>query len=434
MLRIVLTLLACVVLAAHHLRDQSYGLVLLWLSVPGLLWIKRPWAAVLLGALLGVGTLIWIQTAVDVAVLRQMLGQPWLRAGLILGAVALMTLAAAAMQLGQRARAATGWGQRPVMEPVVAAAICASLLAGALLASPKSAILLERYLPGGGWMQIAWVSVYAAWVTETVLDPRRARTWRPRLWVLFSIVFYLQLVVGLAGVERFLMTGALHVPVPAVIAAGPVFRGGGFFMAILFAASIVVVGPAWCSWLCYLGGWDNLAALRQKRPGELPAWRGKARLAILVVVVLVAFGLGRLGVSGAIAAALAIGFGIFGVGIMATLSRRRGVMVHCTSYCPIGWLATRLGKVNPFRMRIDSTCTECMACTRVCRYDALSPQHIRARAVGEACTLCGDCISACLKTRDIHYSFPGLGPGTARTVFLVLVAAMHATFLGIAMI
>ena len=32
---------------------------------------------------------------------------------------------------------------------------------------------------------------------------------------------------------------------------------------------------------------------------------------------------------------------IAGVAIMATLSRQRGVMVHCTAYCPIGWLATR---------------------------------------------------------------------------------------------
>ncbi len=109
-------------------------------------------------------------------------------------------------------------------------------------------------------------------------------------------------------------------------------------------------------------------------------------------------------------------------------------MVHCTAYCPIGWLATRLGKLNPFRIRIDQSCSECMACTRFCRFDALSEANIRARKVGESCTLCGDCVTVCNKTLDIHYAFPGLGPARARTALLVLVVAMQASFLGLAII
>ncbi len=94
----------------------------------------------------------------------------------------------------------------------------------------------------------------------------------------FSMVFFAQLLLGLAGIEKLLMTGKLHLPVPALIIAGPLFRGEGVFMLILFAATVLLVGPAWCSYLCYIGAWDNYAATAQKRPGRLPSWRPWLRM------------------------------------------------------------------------------------------------------------------------------------------------------------
>ena len=44
------------------------------------------------------------------------------------------------------------------------------------------------------------------------------------------MVFFSQLALGLVGFSRFLMTGALHVPVPAVIVAGPLSAGGGLYV------------------------------------------------------------------------------------------------------------------------------------------------------------------------------------------------------------
>ena len=64
-------------------------------------------------------------------------------------------------------------------------------------------------------------------------------------------------------------------------------RGGGLFMAILFSASVLLVGPAWCSWLCYIGAWDDrVARLRHHLvPGEKqdlpPVARGHAEAALL---------------------------------------------------------------------------------------------------------------------------------------------------------
>ncbi|HDJ22855.1 MAG TPA: 4Fe-4S binding protein [Candidatus Aminicenantes bacterium] len=63
----------------------------------------------------------------------------------------------------------------------------------------------------------------------------------------------------------FLMTGKLHLPVPALILAGPIYRGTLSFMLILFLVTIVLVGPAWCSHLCYVGAWDDIACRRKRR-------------------------------------------------------------------------------------------------------------------------------------------------------------------------
>ena len=315
-------------------------------------------------------------------------------------------------------------------------AVAAALLTAGLLSVVQGKVerpmlLAERFVSGTGWVEVALLALYAGWVTHHVLDPRRSALWRRRVWGLFSIVFFLQLALGLAGLEDFLMTGALHIPVPAMIVAGPLYRGAGFFMPILFTVTVLLVGPAWCSYLCYIGAWDSGLAHLRKRPTALPRWRRPLRAAILALVVLSALALRWAGVSGPLAAACGIAFGLAGVAIMATWSRRSGSMAHCLSYCPMGWIATVLGKLSPFRVRIVSACNECGACTHFCRYDALSMEDIRRRRPGWSCTLCGDCLRAC-HDRFLEYRVLGLRGDAARAVFLTLVVSLHATFLGVA--
>ncbi len=294
-------------------------------------------------------------------------------------------------------------------------------------------LLAERFVPGGGWVQALLLSLYAAFLLHRMMDPKRSGTWRRGTWLMFSVVFFGQLALGLAGFDSFLMTGTLHVPVPAVIVGGPAFRGEGFFMPILFGSTLLLVGPAWCSHLCYIGAWDALAASRRKRPAALPAWRRWSQPGVLVATVAVGVVLRAAGAEPGTAAAVALAFGIAGIGVMAFASRRLGAMVHCTAYCPIGWLATRLGRVSPFRLRIATDCTECGVCAAVCRYGALEHADIARRRPGPGCTLCGDCVKAC---RDgfAEYRFAGLRSDRARALFLVVVVALHAAFLGVARI
>jgi ferredoxin len=306
-------------------------------------------------------------------------------------------------------------------------------LALAHLNTPFPILMLDRFFQGWAWLEIAGLAVYAAWLVPKMLDPVKARIWRPRIWYLFTFVFFGQLVLGLLGFEQFLMTGKLHLPVPALIAAGPIYRGEGFFMLILFFSTVVLVGPAWCSHLCYVGSWDEAASRATKKRQPMPKARPIIRVMIALLVIATAILLRIAGVPSGIAFFAALGFGLLGVLIMLLCSRRLGQRAHCTTFCPMGLIANLVGKINPFRIKIGPDCTECRACERACRCDALDLLAIRAKRPNLSCTLCGDCVAAC-RHGQIEYRFLWLRPEQARTLFYVLVVSLHAVFLGVARI
>ncbi|NOZ00561.1 MAG: ferredoxin family protein [Deltaproteobacteria bacterium] len=332
----------------------------------------------------------------------------------------------------------TGLNRKEQVFPSTAAAFAAFAITLSVFVSIKltvshKMILADRFVDGLGWAEALALSVYAAWLVRVMSDARQASRWRPRIWMAFSLVFFSQLALGLAGFKDFLMTGKLHLPVPAMILAGPLYRSEGFFMPFLFGATILFVGPAWCSYLCYMGAWDHFAAAAVKRPVRLPRWRRPLQVGMVVVVAGTALALRAAGVGAGAATMLGIGFGLVGVAIMASWSRRTGQMTHCITWCPIGALATWLGRLNPFRIGIGDACDDCMACTVTCRYHALTKEDVARRRPGITCTLCGDCVRSC-KDRAIGYRFPGLSPVKARAVFLVLVVSLHATFMGLGMV
>ncbi len=298
---------------------------------------------------------------------------------------------------------------------------------------PFPILMLDRFFPGWAWLEIAGLATYAAWLMPKMLNPASAKIWRPRIWYLFTIVFFGQLALGLLGFEQFLMTGKLHLPVPAMIAAGPIYRGEGFFMLVLFLSTVVLVGPAWCSHLCYVGSWDEAASHHAGKRRPMPKARPVLRWIITLLVIGSAIGLRLTGLPSSLAFFLALGFGLVGVAIMLLWSRHWGQRAHCTTYCPMGLIANLIGKINPFRIRIGPDCTECRACIRACRCDALDLAAIQNKQPKLSCTLCGDCISAC-RHGQIGYRFLWLRPEQARVLFYVLVITLHATFLGIARI
>jgi NAD-dependent dihydropyrimidine dehydrogenase PreA subunit len=437
--------LSTLVLGAHFLREMSQGPVLACLAMLGLLGWRRRWVSRVYQVFLVGGGMLWVQTAVVLYQERQAAGAP---AGLmlaILGGVAVVTaLSALVFESGHMQRRYSE-GTATARQSVGAFLLAFGILVPVQLVVDPPGLLLERFLPTGGWLEMLGLAVYAAWLAQTMLDPAVSALWRRRVWRMFSAVFFGQLLLGLAGFDRFLMTGTLHLPVPAMIVAGPLYRGSGFFMPILFTATVILVGPAWCSHLCYIGAWDDIAArgLRlvgrggaaktgSRRPAAMPAWRLTLQTSILLGTV-VALGMRLAGVPWPVALGVGVAFGLVGVAVMVTWSRRTGAMTHCTAYCPIGVLSTVMGRINPLRIRIGEGCNECGACALPCRYDALKSEDIARRRPASSCTLCGDCVGRC-RDAQIGYRFPGLQPLQARALFIVMVVGLHAAFLGAARI
>ncbi len=311
-----------------------------------------------------------------------------------------------------------------------------AILAALVFAAPFPVLLAERFKPGTGWIEAVLLGLYAAWVGGRLLDRTTSARTRLFAWILFSCVFFLQLVLGLAGVRKTLMTGALHLPIPALIVAGPLYRGTGLFMPILFASTVLIAGPAWCSHLCYFGAWDGLCASRRARAGRMPAWTSRARILILGASIAAPVALRLAHAPAAAAVGLSAAFALAGGAVMVVLSRKRGTMVHCTGYCPIGLIATVAGRLSPWRLRISRECTFCGRCQAVCRYGALERRDLERGKPGITCTLCGDCLGSCEggRIRFGLYGFRGAEAEGVRTAFIAVVTVIHAVFLAVARI
>ena len=433
LLRLLPVILAALVLGAHFLRMGIEGGLVAAACAPLILLIPRRWAARVVQTLLVGSAVYWLVALGRLASLRQEMGMDWGRLAAILVAVALST-AAAALSLESRVLRAryrrTEWS---TTASVVAFWLTAVMLTFVQVKVARPMLLAERFWAGGGWPTILGLSVYAAWVTELLLDPARQAKTRSRIWLAFSIFFFGQLLLGLAGIDQMLMSGELHLPVPAMIVGGPLYRGSGFFLPILFGVTVLVLGPAWCSYFCYIGAWDNHLSRARRPTNTSGPWHRRLRWITLAGVVVVALALPALGAPTWLAVTLGGGFGVVGVAIMLLWSRRTGTMAHCTWYCPIGLLATGLGKLSPHRIRLNDNCQACGLCSRVCRYDALSERDISRHRPGASCTLCGDCVGVC-QHDAIGFRFGTLSPATSRAVFFVLVACFHAGSLAVARI
>ena len=291
-------------------------------------------------------------------------------------------------------------------------------------------ILLERFIPGGGWVEILIIGLYGGFIAYKIQDENQSARWRRISWTIFSIFFFSQLILGLMGFEKFLMTGELHLPIPMMIMAGPVYRSELSIMTFLFLSTLILTGPAWCSHLCYFGVMDNLSALKKRTERGRIRNRMALKFTFLLIIIAVTLLLRWFHVSLLISTILAVFFGVAGIIIIIFVSRKKGKMIHCLTWCPIGTIVNYGKFVNPFRMYIDTSCTLCMKCTSYCKYDALNPEDIKSGKPGITCTYCGDCLSAC-HVNSIKYKFLKMESENARKLYLFLTVSFHALFLAL---
>jgi len=93
------TVLTLVVLAAHFSRHDVPLLPWVFLALPLVLLVRRPWVPRLFQIVLIVGAIEWLRTTVVLMGQRMDAGEPWLRMAVILVVVALVA-AGSALLLG----------------------------------------------------------------------------------------------------------------------------------------------------------------------------------------------------------------------------------------------------------------------------------------------------------------------------------------------
>ncbi|UZP67974.1 4Fe-4S binding protein [Desulfovibrio mangrovi] len=426
-------MLGLILLGAHSLRAGTMWDLFAVLVVAGLCLTRQSWGRLIAALVLLGGCFVWVRTGMGFVQMRMMLGQDWMRLACIMGGVTVFSFAGALVLLSGRADRRFHARKSTALPQAFSFALTAVLL---WVCREKAArinlLLADRFIPDSGVLEIALVAVYGAVVCGLLLDRKKARKVRPFIWAMFSAVFFGQLALGLAGVERLLMTGDLHLPVPALIVAGPLFRGGGFFMLILFAVSVLLVGPAWCSHLCYIGAWDDrLSRMQHGAPKPLPRWATYFRWGLAAVVLGAALAMRLAGVSVLVAVWLAALLGLAGVTVMVVVSSRTGTMAHCSAYCPLGLVGNVLGRISLWRLRITDRCTRCGACQRVCRYNALPDDALELGRPSLSCSLCRDCTTVCTHGA-MELRFPGLSSATSERLFVTIAATLHAVFVAVA--
>ena len=306
------------------------------------------------------------------------------------------------------------------------------LLAFVQIKLDRPMLLAERFVKGGGWIEIFLIASYGAFIVNKMKDPVNVPKWRRITWTGFSIVFFSQLFIGLVGFDKVLMTGKLHLPIPMMILAGPIYRGQLSVMTILFLSTIILTGPAWCSQLCYFGAFDNLAA-GGKTSKEILKYKSVIKSTVLILVIAIAIFLRWMKIDILASTLIAVAFGLAGITIMILFSLKKKKMVHCVMYCPIGTIVNIFKNINPFRLYIDQSCTLCMNCSKFCKYDALNSVDIKNAKPSLTCTLCGDCLSGC-HHNSIKYRFLKMRPEQARNLYLIMTISLHAVCLALARI
>lgn len=326
----------------------------------------------------------------------------------------------------------------------IIAAVVTSLITAALLFIvnyvPQNSLLLgARLFKGGGLVQIAIICAYSALLSYKMQNRQERSSWRIRSWLLFSILFYGQLILGIAVDSLFLLSGKLHLPIPAIILAGPIYRINSWFMVILFLSTVLLTGPAWCSHLCYFGAIDGYRARKEKgkKRSKIPTViyknRNTIKLGFLLTIVGVALILRICAAGPGVATLIGIFAGVLGLFFIIVFSRRWSTMTNCTLYCPIGTIVNRIKFISPFRFKIGDSCLKCNACIQACSYMALTKEGIAQNKIGPTCTYCGDCISSCAHN-SFEYQFLGLSPTAAEKLWIILTVILHSVFLAVARI
>ena len=113
---------------------------------------------------------------------------PWTRMAIILGAVTLVTGLSSLTFHTKSLKRCYSSGMKSKVPSTIAFLMTAASLAFVQTKVEMKMLILERFVPGLGWLEILGLSVWAAWITEKMLDKSGSAVWRKRIWLVFYIV------------------------------------------------------------------------------------------------------------------------------------------------------------------------------------------------------------------------------------------------------
>lgn len=105
--------LSALVLGAHFLRAGNLGLLLASLALIALMFVRRPWAARIIQVGLLLGALEWLRALIVLVTLRMQTGEPFTRLAIILGSVAVVSVASTLLSRTRRLRQRFGFTAAP---------------------------------------------------------------------------------------------------------------------------------------------------------------------------------------------------------------------------------------------------------------------------------------------------------------------------------
>ena len=170
-LRLVPVYIAIALLMAHYLRSGDYGALTFWVAVPFLLVLRRRWATRLVQLFLLIGSAIWVEALYSIVQIRLADNRPWLRLVIILGSVSAVTAGSAFIFQAKSLRDRFLDGVKNTNAGLAAFLLTFFLLAIAHYIVKTPILLLERFLPGFGPVEILLLAIYAGWITDDIRGP-----------------------------------------------------------------------------------------------------------------------------------------------------------------------------------------------------------------------------------------------------------------------
>lgn len=421
--------LAFVLGGAHFWRAGQYPFSVGCMLFALLVWRREAWIRQVTLVLLPLLAARWVWAAAQFVQIRMFMEQPWMRLACILLGVSLFTATAALLLEGKTGDAWYVRGRKRALMRTAAFFGTIAILTPLLFVAPQ--VFLTELLPA----RMGAVHILACRVLGLVGG---IAAWGQGCRAAYALIHLAPVLGGLFRTARPRSCRIRPVPhdrEPSSPRAGHDPRGPAIpwrrlFMPILFGVSVLLAGAAWCSHLCYFGVWDTVAASGRKAVPP-PRWMSRLRLVFFGLMLAVPVVLRLSGAPTGVAVALGLALGLLLLPVAVLLSRRYGSACYCLAVCPLGLVANWLGKIAPWRIRRTDACMHCLACIRVCRYGALTPERLKEGRPGPGCTLCRDCLSVC-RHGGLTVTLYGKTCGAAESSFVVLLSIMHTVFLAVA--